>query len=128
MKMRGFTLIELVIVLVLLSILVAVAVPKYQNLSTSATTAAQRGIANAVKSAWSIYVASNSGALPTNASLITALSTLSNGTNPGCRATTAGNVTCILGNNTTYVISTYTDTACSTTSTTATQTITCVGQ
>lgn len=128
MKMRGFTLIELVIVLVLLSILVAVAIPKYQDLSTSATTAAQRGTANAVKSAWAIYVASNSGSLPSNTALATALNTLSNGTDPGCRATTAGNITCILGNSTTYVVPTYTDTACATTSTTASATITCVGQ
>lgn len=51
---KGFTLIELVIVLVLLSILVAVAVPKYQSFTTDARGAAGDAARNVVLSAYSI--------------------------------------------------------------------------
>ena len=47
---KGFTLIELIIVIVILGIISGVAIPKYLNLVTSAKVAAARGIGSAISS------------------------------------------------------------------------------
>ena len=49
-QQRGFTLVELVTVLVVLGVLAAVAIPKYVSYTTQARTAALNGLAGAIRS------------------------------------------------------------------------------
>lgn len=62
-KQHGFTLIELVMVIVILGILAAVAIPRFVDLRGDAKTAAVQGVAGALSSASAInYAVSNAKA------------------------------------------------------------------
>ena len=56
---KGFTLIELVMVIVILGILAAVAMPKYVNMQDEAKSAAAKGVIGTVRSAVAIQYAKN---------------------------------------------------------------------
>jgi MSHA pilin protein MshA len=62
MQKRGFTLIELVMVIVIIGVLAAIAIPKFVGLTTEAKVAATKGGLGAIRSAVAIQYAKSSTA------------------------------------------------------------------
>ncbi len=63
-KTKGFTLIELMIVVAIVGILAAIAVPKFADLVRKANEGATKGNLGAIRSAVTIYYAEQSGVFP----------------------------------------------------------------
>jgi len=70
-RQAGFTLIELVVVIVILGVLAATAVPKFASLTDNANTAVAQGIVGAISSSAVIQLGAGSGVTPTFNTAIT---------------------------------------------------------
>ena len=72
-RIKGFTLIEMVIVILLVGIMAAIAIPKFVNLTSTAKQAAYDSGLGALRSTVSIYLGENQGVWPTANSLAAAM-------------------------------------------------------
>ena len=117
-QQSGFTLIELVMVIVILGILSAIALPRFVDLQSDAQTAAEAGMSGAVKSAHAIAIADLKG-FPT----VTELATYVQGEGVGA---VAGGITVDI-NGTSHTVPTFTDTTCTTATAAVANIVQCVG-
>ncbi len=63
---KGFTLIELMIVVAIIGILAAIAIPKFSDLINKAKEGATKGALSSVRSALQVYYGDNEGMFPTD--------------------------------------------------------------
>ena len=71
MKRKGFTLIELMIVVAIIGILAAIAIPKFAELIRKSSEGASKGNLGALRSAMSIYYGDMEGTYPANVTALT---------------------------------------------------------
>jgi MSHA pilin protein MshA len=117
-KQKGFTLIELVIVIAVLGLLAAIAVPKFVDLSSDALAASKKGMSGAVKSSHAIAIAELKR-FPT----VTELKGYVNGENI---VAVAGGIQVRIDTKD-YTVPTFTDSGCATATTAVANTVQCVG-
>ncbi|ADR35984.1 type II secretion system protein [Oceanithermus profundus] len=72
-KNKGFTLVELAVVIVIIGVLAAIAVPRFLSTTETAVDAQVQATADAVRSAYSIYLAQNRGTKPTCTQLLSSI-------------------------------------------------------
>lgn len=94
-RQAGFTLIELIIVIVIVGILAAVAIPKLSSMTDDAQKAKNTAILGALKSAWTVAFSKNPTAGPPTSTALAAQMA-----DPTCTAD-GGTITCT-GADTTY--------------------------
>ncbi|XOB99000.1 type II secretion system protein [Deinococcota bacterium DY0809b] len=75
-KNKGFTLVELAVVIVIIGVLAAIAVPRFLSTTETAVDAQVQATADAVRSAYSIYLAQNRGTKPTCNQLLSSVDEL----------------------------------------------------
>ncbi|RLD17359.1 MAG: hypothetical protein DRI36_04055 [Caldiserica bacterium] len=66
MKRKGFTLIELMMVIAIIGFIAAIAIPKFSDMIRRAKEAATKGRLGAMRSALTIYYGDNEGIFPQN--------------------------------------------------------------
>jgi len=119
-KQAGFTLIELVMVIVILGILAASFAPKFLDVKSDAIAAAESAALGATKSALTVYLAKNQGTYPS----LTNLEATIDGA-AGVAADNTG-IEFDTGDTTNYKVATFTDDACSAATAAAANEVRCV--
>lgn len=69
-KNKGFTLVELAVVIVIIGVLAAIAVPRFLSTTETAIDAQVQATADSLRSAYSIYLAGHHGTKPTCTQLL----------------------------------------------------------